>query len=245
MGNSVKMTIPVLLLAVCIGCAEPYLPAGKEEIEPPEIVETFPNDGEIDVEENISVKIRFSKGMSPLTVHEGTFTMETGRESVNFTITQSDDWTEVEIIPDKDLAEGSVYTVKVARTATDINGIPLHTDGTDSPYRFSFTTTTVYPEIEEVFPSENDIVSPDEFEFASVKFSKSMDPATINESTFFLADIPGTVVYDNQTATAYFTPGYPLSYGTDYKIIITGNVRDTSGNVLGEDFISPFTTTEE
>ena len=67
-------------------------------------------------------------------------------------------------------------------------------------------------------------------------FSKEMDPATINDSTFIVknAGVPvvGTVSYDNTSRTATFVPSAPLNANTVYVVELTNGLKDTSGLAL-------------
>jgi hypothetical protein len=78
-------------------------------------------------------------------------------------------------------------------------------------------------------------------------FNKSMDPATITGSTFFVKDasgnaILGTVSYSGLVAT--FTPSIPLTASTTtYTATITTGVKDLYNNALAVAKTWSFTTT--
>ena len=75
-------------------------------------------------------------------------------------------------------------------------------------------------------------------------FSKAMNPATINTSTFTLMQgttpVAGTVTYSGTTAT--FTPSAPLLPATMYTATITTGAKDLSGNSLAMNKVWSFTT---
>ena len=78
-------------------------------------------------------------------------------------------------------------------------------------------------------------------------FSKAMNPATINDTTFLLAapgptPVAGIVTYDAPTKTAIFTPSNTLALSTLYTATITTGAKDTFGNALASDFVWSFTT---
>jgi Bacterial Ig-like domain len=78
-------------------------------------------------------------------------------------------------------------------------------------------------------------------------FSKAMNPATINDTTFLLAgpgptSVPGVVTYDAPGNTAIFTPSSTLALSTVYTATITTGAKDTFGNSLASDFVWSFTT---
>jgi len=77
-------------------------------------------------------------------------------------------------------------------------------------------------------------------------FSKTMNPATINTSTFTLtssgASVSGTVTYVAATNIATFTPSGALALSTPFTATITTGVADTFGNHLAANFVWSFTT---
>jgi hypothetical protein len=78
-------------------------------------------------------------------------------------------------------------------------------------------------------------------------FSKAMNPATINDTTFLLTGpgttpVAGVVSLDTTGITAIFTPSSTLALSTLYTATITTGARDTFGNALASDFVWTFTT---
>jgi hypothetical protein len=78
-------------------------------------------------------------------------------------------------------------------------------------------------------------------------FTKAMNPATINATTFTLTssggNVTGVVTYDPTTDTATFTPASPgLAVNTVYTATITIGAADTFGNPLAANFSWMFTT---
>jgi hypothetical protein len=78
-------------------------------------------------------------------------------------------------------------------------------------------------------------------------FSKAMNPATINGTTFTLtgpgaAAVGGAVTYDAPSDTATFTSTATLALGTAYTVTITTGATDMYGNTLAGNFVWSFTT---
>ncbi|MGB8474453.1 MAG: ice-binding family protein [Candidatus Acidiferrum sp.] len=79
-------------------------------------------------------------------------------------------------------------------------------------------------------------------------FSKAMNPATINTTTFTLTgpggtSVAGAVTYVVSTNTATFTPSTPpLSASTVFTATITTGATDMFGNSLAANFVWTFTT---
>jgi len=78
-------------------------------------------------------------------------------------------------------------------------------------------------------------------------FSKAMNPATINASTFTVSGpggtgVVGAVTYVVSTNTATFTPSAALSANTTFTATIHTAANDMFGNHLAADFVWTFTT---
>lgn len=77
-------------------------------------------------------------------------------------------------------------------------------------------------------------------------FSRAIDPATLNSSTFSLAPaVTGTATYSAATFTGTFTPSAALQNGTTYTATVKGGatgVKDPGGNSLSADTVWSFTT---
>ena len=77
-------------------------------------------------------------------------------------------------------------------------------------------------------------------------FSRSMDPLTINGTTFLLKQgnntIAGVVTYDGPSNTATFTPSMPLGLSLLYTATITTGAKDPSGSALAANYVWTFTT---
>jgi hypothetical protein len=76
----------------------------------------------------------------------------------------------------------------------------------------------------------------------AVVFSKPMDPASINTSTFLVAGVAGTVTYDAVNQIAGFKSTADYAADTMYSATITTGAKDTSGTPLAAPFSFTFTT---
>jgi Ice-binding-like/Bacterial Ig-like domain len=76
----------------------------------------------------------------------------------------------------------------------------------------------------------------------AVVFSKPMDPASINASTFLIAGATGTVTYDTTNNIAGFMPSPDLAANAMYNASITVGAKDLSGTPLAAPFAFSFTT---
>jgi len=76
----------------------------------------------------------------------------------------------------------------------------------------------------------------------AVVFSKPMDPASINTSTFVVAGVSGKVTYDAVNMIGSFKASADYTANTMYSASITTGARDTSGTPLAAAFNFSFTT---
>jgi hypothetical protein len=101
------------------------------------------------------------------------------------------------------------------------------------------TVTSVTP------PDASTLVCPNTAVITAT-FSKAMNPATINTSTFTVtsagASVSGQVTYVSATNVATFTPATALPATTTLTVTITTGVKDTFGNALAANKIWTFTT---
>ncbi|MEW6621087.1 MAG: Ig-like domain-containing protein [bacterium] len=72
-----------------------------------------------------------------------------------------------------------------------------------------------------------------------ITFSEEMGTETINENTILLNNgaVVGSVSYNPDIRSAFFTPTQPLNIGTNYTILVKGGesgVKDLAGNPLTE-----------
>jgi hypothetical protein len=103
------------------------------------------------------------------------------------------------------------------------------------------TVTSVTP------PDGSTLVCPNTA-IITATFSKAINPATINTTTFTLtsttsgASVSGTVSYVVATRIATFKASGPLAASTSFTATITTGVQDTFGNTLAANFVWKFTT---
>ena len=101
------------------------------------------------------------------------------------------------------------------------------------------TVVTVTP------PNASTLVCPNTA-LVTATFSKPMNPATINTTTFTLtmggASVAGAVTYVAATSIATFTPSAALAPSTAFTATITTGAQDQFGNGLAANFVWTFTT---
>jgi len=115
--------------------------------------------------------------------------------------------------------------------ATGLTGCDSDNDPVAPGPSATFQVTNVTP------ADEADSVSV--FVPIKVKFSRPLNPASINVASFRVVGTDGTARTDSTIAT--FTPVTTWTPGRKYTIEISSSVSDTSGHTLARDFTSTFT----
>jgi hypothetical protein len=206
----------------------------------PTVTSTDPANGATKVAINKRIAATFSEVMDPTTLNGTTYTLTLagipvpgrvfyGARTATFT-------------PDGVLAPNSVYTATISTGAEDLAG-----NGLLLPYTWRFTTgaapDTIAPMVSSTDPA-NGAVNVGFNKKISAMFTETMDPFSINTSTYLLMQgstpVQGTVVYSVTTTTFY--PAVPLLPNTLYTATITKGVRDLAGNAMLADYTWSFRT---
>ena len=237
---SVKNFLLFLLPAMLItGCKKITEEPGLTS-ECPIVVSTIPANGATLVNLNSVVTATFNKEMDPATINTSTFTLRRGTIQVPGLVTYSG--TTAVFTPAANFAPNTTYTGTITRGARDPQRNALREN-----YTWSFTTgvapDTIPPRVISTDPANGDsnvVIT----KVITATFSKIMNPATINTTTFTLRQgttlIPGTVTYLGNTAS--FTPTVSLAFNTTYIGTITTGARDMANNALVSNFVWSFST---
>ncbi len=203
----------------------------------PTVTSTIPIDTATGVPLNQRIAPTFSTVMDPSTISApGTFALAVaglGGAAVPGTVSYAG--RTAIFTPTANLAASTQYTATISTAAKDLTGVAMAAN-----FVWSFTTgltaNVVAPVISTTSPANGAvnvlIDSP-----VSANFSAAMDPTTITNAAFTLADasgapVNGTVSYDPASQTATFIPSANLAADTTYTATISPLVTDLSGNPL-------------
>jgi len=206
----------------------------------PIITVTDPQDGAINVSINRRVTATFSKVMSMSTINLITFTLKQGTNAVSGLVTYQN--MTATFTPNANLMPGVEYTATITTGVKDLNSNSIEKDST-----WKFTTSVVIvpvlPYVVSTNPAHQD-VNVALNKVITVTFSKTMDPTTINSTTFKLMNgltpVLGFVTYVGLVGT--FTPASQLLPGTVYAATVTAGAKDVDGNAMATNKTWSFTT---
>lgn len=207
---------------------------GGADTTPPTVSSVSPTSGATSVAINSTIIATFSESVDGSTVDTSTFIVkDSSNNIVGGTVTSGSPT--ATFTPSLNLTADTTYTVIITTGIEDSAGNAMTAE-----YTWTFTTgsgaDTTGPSITGHTPS-TDATGVAVNSTISVVFSESIDPSTLDTTTFTLEDssnnsITGTVSYDDTSKTATFTPFSALSYDTTYYVNITQDVEDMAGNML-------------
>ena len=206
------------------------------------VTSTDPLNGATDVATNKSISATFSGTMDPATINGTTFTLQvSGGAAVAGAVSYTG--TTATFNPTADLTGSTIYTATITTGAKDVTGNAIVAAKT-----WSFTTGAgadiVAPTVVSTNPANGD-VSVETNKSVTAIFSESMDPSSIDGTTFTLkgpggVTIAGEVTYIGKTAT--FNPTSDLANSTIYDASITTGAKDLAGNPIAVAKTWSFTT---
>ncbi len=208
----------------------------------PTVDSTVPVDNAVDVTVNTLVTATFSEAIDNTTVDGTSFFVSDGVGNVVGTVSVSPDNTTVTFTSSAFLADNTVYTATLTTDITDRAGNPLESDYTWSFTTGTFTDTTP-PEVLSTTP-DNNATAVALTATVSAVFDEGIDPATVDNTSFFVTDgvdnVVGTITVVDNTAT--FTPSAALAADTIFTATLTTAVTDLAGNPLADNVVWSFTT---
>ncbi|MDE2275479.1 MAG: DUF3494 domain-containing protein [Burkholderiales bacterium] len=262
--------LPALLAGCGGGTLDPVLgaPAVATFVTPtlsdttrPTVVLTVPATGAANVATNTAVTVTFSKAMNPATLTSTSFTLTdtTLGTPVAGSVSYAAAARTATFKPGAGvLAANDQFTATVTTAATDLAGNALAGNTAVVPnagnqvWRFGTGASAdlVAPTVTAVSPADAS-TSACLGATVSVTFSKPMDPATLNSTTFGVTAggvaVPGSVSYDAPTRVATFVPTATAGFAASTTFTATvksgsAGVADLAGNPLASDRVWRFTT---
>jgi hypothetical protein len=186
----------------------------------------------------------FRDALDPTTVHSGTFTLSGGPyEIVPGTVTYDTDTHEATFIPKTRLAFSTTYTASISTAIHALDGTPLAEGAT---WRFTTEADFSPPRPRLLSPPHGALHVPRNTTVI-VAWDRALDARAITTATFQTTDmhsavISGSLVYDDATQTAAFTPAALLAPRATYIVTLTAGITDTQGNATITPTVWAFTT---
>jgi len=200
----------------------------------PTILRTKPSTGENDVAVDTEVSIVFSEDVVFTDINSTTSIMDASSNSISVTSSYDVQSHTLLLKPDQNLTEASTYTVYLSGEVKDRVGNSMQ----NIPYSFSFSTIVVdhiSPTILRTEPSagKTDVAIDSEI---AIVFSEDVVFTDINGTTSIMDassnSISITSSYDVQSHTLFLRPDQNLTEASTYTVYLSGEVKDSSGNLM-------------
>ena len=206
-----------------------------------------PANGATNVAVNTPVVVTFSKPVDPLSLNSQSLYVvdNTVGASWGGAITVSSDGMSATFTPNFPYAGNHQICAYVSYNSSivDLSGNPFIAPATNPCFTTAATTDNVPPTVVSIMPPNAGAgIGPNSP--VTVTFSKPMNPATLSQN---MALFIGSALYtsgasvSSDSTMATFNTGN-LTYGTTFTVVVSPNVTDASGNPLGSEFTSTFTT---
>lgn len=218
----------------------------------PHVVALQPSDGAADVPVNSHITVRFSEPMDAASITTGSLTLtecvapfSVCDTPVSGTVTLDAAGVLATFTADAELTANQYFLVGISSAAQDVTGTPL------APFATVFQTGSARDDVEPAVEVTNPVDGATDVPVnvpVRVRFTKPIDPTTVDANTFALQSASGatvacaiTVSTDDQVVT--FTPLRPLEAGADYTLTISAELVDGLGHpVSGAPVMLHFTS---
>jgi hypothetical protein len=226
----------------------------------PTVVLTVPAAGAAGVAINSRISATFSEPMNAASLTATSFTLAAGGTAVTGTVAYDSASRTATFTPTTPLtlAAATLYTATVTAAASDVAGNGLAGNTAVFPAAgnqvWTFTTgaagDTTPPTVIAITPADAS-TGICLTRSASATFSEAMDAATINTTSFGVADgavaVAGSVSYDAASRVASFVPTAAAGFAASRSFTVTvragaTGVKDLAGNALAVNRVWTFTT---
>ena len=221
--------------------SESPAPFTFETTGPPEVVETEPADGEVDVALEAPIAVRFSTLMDTASVEAALRLRPAFAHEVRWSGQL------LEIVPTEPLRPEADYTVEIGQDAFDVSGVAL-----GGPFRISFRTVAPGLELSLIVPRDGtDGIAPTTP--IAVFFDRPIDPDSLSDEVLSLNPaVAGSIdlvdEFGNEPAASAdgrvlrFTPSGPLPANTTFEVVLASGITGLGGGGLAEPVPWSFTT---
>lgn len=212
----------------------------------PTVTSTLQANNATNVDVNTQAGATFSEAMNPQSIKSTNVVL---RESVSAALVAgvvTYSGMNASFKPLASLLPGTRYTLTIkggAGGVEDLAGNPMAADSVTS-WTTADNTTPVdrtAPTVVTVNPADL-ATGVSTGTVVNATFDEAMDPQSINNASFTVAGVTGTVSYDAAQRIATFTPSMPLAKGTLYTATVSTAVADLAGNIMKDAKVWRFTT---
>lgn len=238
--SSKSLWLAVIMLATFVaGCSGSNNSAGNSDPAALSVIATNPAAFTDAVAINQKIIVTFSEAMNASTIDTLSFTVK-GVDDIELSGTVSMNAASNTAIfsPDNNFSASTLYTATITTAVKSASGKSLANN-----YFWVFTSGTSEDNTPPTVDSTQPVNGSPDFAInrnITATFSESMDPSTINQSSFTLTFDNGTsssvmlgaVSYNDNGMVATFNPGSNLAISKMHTATITTDAQDLAGNPL-------------
>ena len=223
------LAVATLLAALLSLGAAPQAP-GLELPGLPTVAKTTPEAGAVDVARSTKPSATFTLPMDAATITEKSFTLSGPGGVVPAAVSYDALSNTAQLAPLAPLDAGATYAARLDPSVASLAGVIL-------AEAVAWTFTVLPPPAVLTTTPIAGAVGVDYFVRPAVTFTQPMDPASINRSTFTIAEpggtpLPTNVAYSPLAGYAMLVPLYPLGVGKTYVLTLSKDVRAADGTAL-------------
>ncbi|MBF0407736.1 MAG: Ig-like domain-containing protein [Candidatus Riflebacteria bacterium] len=209
----------------------------------PSVIYVSPFNGEMNVEPNASITIKFSEPVRESSI-AGNLVLKIGTETLSISVSMNSQKTQAIIVPSASLNHSRQYTLTAGPGITDLEGNVML-----SVFSSIFETVAkpdvVPPSVVAVKPENGAELLPLNTKI-TISFSEPVIPESLTGSILLASgsiSVAGSISMSSDKQIATFSPNSPLAYNSSYTVTVKSGVNDFSGNSLISDYSSVFSTT--
>lgn len=138
-------------------------------------------------------------------------------------------------VPKYKLKKGKWYTVKLSTDAEDVNGNNVEKE---LVFKFLVGSEDWAPTVLYTQPAHGSS-GVDVLSSIKIVFSEPMDTNSTQRAFSITPEVPGSFSWPEKNVLV-FTPSQPMEWGTTYKVTVSGEACDLSGNQLNPEYSFSF-----
>jgi len=208
----------------------------------PDLISSFPSPNEINIPNDLTIQLAFSKSMDTATVHQSV-SMSSQIEMGEFSWSTNDKILEIEL--NETLSFGMEYTITISQSAQDINGRSLELTPIDITFNVADEDIFGPVIIDGNFIVSGSIENWDYKNIISMVFDEWVEPTSIEEG-ILLETVSGAPVefelnhalFENYSTIAILPASGEFTPIENYNLTLTSSLTDALGNTY-----SPSTST--
>lgn len=204
---------------------------------------SMPENNSTKVSTNSAIKFWLSSKIKSSDVTSSAVTLVQGTTNITGTVKYIQADNSITFTPSAELTDGTYYTARLKAGLKDSLGNSLSSDYIVNFTTMSDSSLTILSHSPQAYDQSVPINGT-----VTVYFSNPVSSSTLNTSSFSVKEaatnspVSGTVVYNSTTKSATFTPTSSLKEATEYKVVLSTQIKSALNKPLENAYEFNFTT---